>query len=274
MSRNSDIAKILGRTEAANASNAALSTGSGGGGLTAYDSAGLFTSTTPSVGTMAFDQNENKFFIYDTDSSGWISVSLTAGYPSVQELINIGANTGIYNVAGTNVWFDASIGWALYQSYGNDNTYESVSNPAYAGNRLLYTNISTYPNDYGIQITGSSGIYYSDGLNDNGMEPSYPRVTGFMAFYGSSNDTATVSLMSWKGPTNATQLRVKYGKGTTDNTVSSDVILKIGGSTIRTGAATGTQIDTGTFNPAGTAPYMQIIEGSGSIAGISEIWFK
>ena len=39
MSRNSDIAKILGRTEAVNTSNTALGTGSGGG----VDSAGTLT---------------------------------------------------------------------------------------------------------------------------------------------------------------------------------------------------------------------------------------
>ena len=40
VSRNRDIATILGRSEAANASNAALGTGSGGGGV---DSAGTLS---------------------------------------------------------------------------------------------------------------------------------------------------------------------------------------------------------------------------------------
>ena len=40
VSRNRDIATILGRSEAANASNTALGTGSGGGGV---DSAGTLT---------------------------------------------------------------------------------------------------------------------------------------------------------------------------------------------------------------------------------------
>ena len=276
VSRNRDIATILGRSEAANASNTALGTGSGGGAnLTVYDSSGEFTSTTPSAGTMAFDKNENKFFIYDTDSSGWVGVSLSQGYASVGELINLGASSGIYRVAGTDVWFDASIGWALYQSFSSDNTYDASGvYPAYAGNRLLIPDINTYPNDYGTQITGSSTLYGNDGANNYNMTPTYARVSGMLAFYGSGNDTATVKIMDWKGPANATQLRVKYGTGTTDGSVASDVTLKIGGTTIRSNGGNTTYTDTGSFNPAGSAPFMEVIEGSGSIAGISEIWFK
>lgn len=72
VSRNRDIATILGRSEAANASNTALGTGSGGG-VTLYDSDGLLPSSGNSVGDFAFSKFQKELYMWD--SGDWREVS-------------------------------------------------------------------------------------------------------------------------------------------------------------------------------------------------------
>jgi hypothetical protein len=71
VSRNRDIATILGRSEAANASNTALGTGSGGGGggATSYDSAGALPTSGNTAGDLAF--TTNKKALYNWDGAEW-----------------------------------------------------------------------------------------------------------------------------------------------------------------------------------------------------------
>ena len=77
MSRNADIAKILGRTEATNASNTALGTGSGGGsGVTSYDSDGLLPSSGNSIGDFAFSKEQKELYIWDSGDWREVSVNL------------------------------------------------------------------------------------------------------------------------------------------------------------------------------------------------------
>jgi hypothetical protein len=82
MSRNSDIAKILGRTEAANASNTALGTGSGG--VTVYDSTGELPSTGLTSGDQAFVESagaSGQSRLYISNGSGWYNVALINATP-------------------------------------------------------------------------------------------------------------------------------------------------------------------------------------------------
>ena len=65
VSRNRDIATILGRSEAANASNTALGTGSGGGGATAYANAAALPTSGNTAGDLAFTLDKKALFNWD-----------------------------------------------------------------------------------------------------------------------------------------------------------------------------------------------------------------
>jgi hypothetical protein len=65
MSRNRDIAKILGLTEAENTGNVSLGAGGGGGsGVTNADSIGLFAAV-PDSGTLHYAKNTKALYLYD-----------------------------------------------------------------------------------------------------------------------------------------------------------------------------------------------------------------
>ena len=80
MSRNSDIAKILGRTEAANASNTALGNGSDGGSLTVYDSIGALPLDSVTEGSMAFVNSSNRMYV--NNGVGWYSATIVNNTPN------------------------------------------------------------------------------------------------------------------------------------------------------------------------------------------------
>ena len=77
MSRNSDIAKILGRTEAVNVSNTALGTGDGGGVAT-YDSTGALP-VSHTVGDQAFVTAVSR--LYFSNGTGWYSQNIINANP-------------------------------------------------------------------------------------------------------------------------------------------------------------------------------------------------
>jgi hypothetical protein len=80
MSRNSDIAKILGRTEAANASNTALGSGAAGGSLTMYDSIGLLPLSGVDSGSMAFVNSNARMYV--NNGVGWYSATIVNNTPN------------------------------------------------------------------------------------------------------------------------------------------------------------------------------------------------
>ena len=271
VSRNRDIATILGRSEAANASNAALGTGSGGGGLTAYDSAGLLPGSA-TAGTMAYAQNNNYFYIYDSNDSLWAKVGLTAAH-STTSLINANRSSGIYSFldpgTGTtkSVYFDASTGYALYSSFGTNNTYgNSTSYPAWNGNGVKFSQLSTYG------YNANNPHAWHDGTSQDPDYGSYNILDGYIGFFGSGDDTADFDMTSWNGPSDVTDLRVVWGTGS--GLHGSDVDLIINGTEVVSNAGNTENIYTGSFSRTGSTPLLRVHEGSGSIAGISQIWFR
>ena len=74
---NRDIAKILGRTEAANTDNVALGSGSG---LTVYATPSLLPTSGLSAGDQAFVTSNNR--IYISNGSGWYNVALINSTPT------------------------------------------------------------------------------------------------------------------------------------------------------------------------------------------------
>jgi len=80
VSRNRDIATILGRSEAANASNVALGTGSGGGSTTVYDSIGVLPLSGVTEGSMAFVNSSNRMYV--NNGVGWYSTTIVNNTPN------------------------------------------------------------------------------------------------------------------------------------------------------------------------------------------------
>jgi len=93
VSRNRDIATILGRSEAANASNTALGTG-GGATVTFIDSDGLLPSAAlpGDSGDIVFSRSSNKMFV--GEGSYWRQYSTSTINPSVEMLIVGGGGGG------------------------------------------------------------------------------------------------------------------------------------------------------------------------------------
>jgi hypothetical protein len=79
MSRNSDIAKILGRTEAVNVSNTPLGTGDGGHEV--YATPDLLPTTGLTSGDQAFVTGNQRLYI--TNGSGWYNVALVNATPTL-----------------------------------------------------------------------------------------------------------------------------------------------------------------------------------------------
>ena len=78
---NRDIAKILGRTEAVNPSNAALGTGSGGGSLTVYATKEDLPASGLTVGDQAYVSASSRLYV--SNGSGWYNIALINATPSL-----------------------------------------------------------------------------------------------------------------------------------------------------------------------------------------------
>ena len=80
MSKPRDVARILGRTEAANPSNLALGLAGAGGVITQYDSVGLLPVTDLTSGDQAFVVSNSR--IYVSNGSGWYNAAVANSAPS------------------------------------------------------------------------------------------------------------------------------------------------------------------------------------------------
>jgi hypothetical protein len=79
MSKPRDVARILGRTEAANPSNLALGLAGEGGIITQYDSVGLLPVTDLTAGDQAFVTSNSR--IYVSNGSGWYNATVANSAP-------------------------------------------------------------------------------------------------------------------------------------------------------------------------------------------------
>ena len=79
MSKPRDVARILGRTEAANPSNLALGVAGAGGVITQYDSVGLLPVTNLTAGDQAFVTSNSR--IYVSNGSGWYNATVANSAP-------------------------------------------------------------------------------------------------------------------------------------------------------------------------------------------------
>ena len=81
MSKPRDVARILGRTEAANPSNFALSLDGSTEPTTQYDSIGLLPVTGLTAGTQAFVTSTNRLYV--SNGSGWYNTALINATPAL-----------------------------------------------------------------------------------------------------------------------------------------------------------------------------------------------
>ena len=105
-SRNRDIAKILGLTEAENTSNTSLSSGGGGGGVDTthgQDSAEgllLIDSSGLSSGDLAYVDGSNTLAVWNDSDGSWYEITKSSGAIGAS-LEAIGGNISSVNVSGT-----------------------------------------------------------------------------------------------------------------------------------------------------------------------------
>jgi len=157
-------------------------------------------------------------------------------------------------------------GWMLYSSFSTDNTYDS-SYPAWNGNRILTTDLSTY--GYNLDYY----THYNDGVNVNFA--SYTRRPEFLSFfYSGPADNGLLTMNTWNGPSDINQLRVYYGLGSTAASYSSNSgNLIINNSTVVTGTSGDfTSVSISSFDPDGTIPLLRVEEIG--IVGISWIFMR
>lgn len=265
MTKVRTLAGILGQSTVA-------STG-GGGGLTVYDSAGLLPLTpAPSEGAMAYTVDDTTFHIYDS-GAGWGDRQMLHTYTTA-ELSALGKASGSYSIddgagGSTTAYYDATTGYALYATFGTGGTYSNSSTyPAYERNSIKHSELGTY----GFARSGTDGtIRYDDGTTSSNHP--FGTKTETYSFYGDGNLTANVDMSTWNGPSNVTTLIVKWGMGDPGDAYGTGNLLVVNNTTVNS-AVTGLVTDSADFNPNGATPLMRVGETSGSVSGISQIWFK
>lgn len=92
VSKNRDIATMLGKTETQNSANLALSIedGAGGGSLTVHDSIGALPLSTATEGNMAFVNSNSRMYVYN--GNGWYSATIVNTTPTWAD--SIGGTNG------------------------------------------------------------------------------------------------------------------------------------------------------------------------------------
>jgi hypothetical protein len=137
MTRNRDIAQILGLTEAENTTNASLGDGSGGGGsgVTAYgyDSSGgllLANTTDHADGSLHWLGALNELYVWDSDVSKYYLLENTKATALGEVLFTMGASTYAY-VSGNGLYYNDTNSKRT-ERY----SLASSSNAAYSGNLL------------------------------------------------------------------------------------------------------------------------------------------
>ena len=153
-------------------------------------------------------------------------------------------------------------GWMLYSSFASDNEFANATNyPAISGNGILNSTLNA--NGYTASYT-----HYADGAAS--AFDVYAKVPGGFGFFYSSSPQGTITLSTWNGPsTGITQLRAKYGIGSTAATYAGEgayVTLNNSAVTLAQENSVAGIVRYGNFNPAGAAPLLNIVEvGIGGI---------
>ena len=155
-------------------------------------------------------------------------------------------------------------GWMLYTSFASDNPFDSTNEPAWNGNRVLYTQLSTY----GYSLNYATN--WHDGVNAN--LGSYVRRSEFFAHFYSSSPQGQFTMTSWNGPDFITELRVRHGNGSSSYTGSSGNIITNNVTHVTGSRGNYVSTDVVPFSPTGASPIFRNLETG--IAGISWIFMR
>jgi len=242
VSRNRDIATILGRSEAANASNTALGTGAGG-----LDSARVLS-------------------LIDSD---WIQGITTTLGKTIAEAMSDG--TGIHRIYGRDgnspqtkrVYVHATKGM-LYASFSSDGL-SAAQYPAWQANRILLSELAAN----GFNLAGANQT--ADGVANN--LGSYNRPAGALAFFASASGVATLTMDTYNGPLNDGENAMSVLTSVTGSEFSGNTIF-INGVNVQTISTAKTEYaKTTSFSSASGGNIVQYREGTG-IYHLYDIWVR
>ena len=149
-------------------------------------------------------------------------------------------------------------GWILYDSFSSDNELTQSDAPAWNGNNILMPDMSSYGWD------AQYAQEYHDGTNVAGAGNNYNRPDGSIMFWGSSASNGGITMTSWNGPSNATQIAVDWGYVDGFNG---------GHINVNNGPNITDQPAMESFDPT-ASDLMQLVEFGVSIVYIKSIWFK
>lgn len=191
------------------------------------------------------------------------------------ELIKYGSPSGIYyiNINGTptRLYCEMELdggGWMLYSSFASDNLYDATNYPALNGNRI---GVSSNPlSNYGYSLNYTTS--WADGYGSSNYG-GYARSSGLLAHYYSGDPNGQLTMNTWSGPSDATELRIQTASARDTSTAYSQSRIEINNVDVPL-VNDGQQFQTvvGSFNPAGATPPFRQIELS--IAGLGWIFFR
>lgn len=241
MTRNADIAKILGRSEAANASNLALSSGSG------LDSARVLS-------------------LIDSD---WIQGITTTLGKTIAEAMSSG--TGIHriyardgnDIATKRVYVDATKGM-LYASFGSDGL-SAAAYPAWQANQILLSELTA--NGFAIAGAGNTADGVTNSLG------GYNRPAGSIAFFAAASNIATLTMSTYNGPLNDGDTAMSVLTSVTGSQFSGCTIYINGVNSQTISTAKTTYAKTINFSSAAGSNIVQYRESSG-IYHLYDIWVR
>jgi len=203
MSRNSDIAKILGRTEAANASNVALGTGDGSG-LVVYSTLEDLPASGLTSGDQAYVTATNR--IYVSNGSGWYSVALINATPTLSispsgavELATDGTTPTVITLTGADS--DTALG-ALTYSVESDGSFANIATLSQDSSVFTITPLSedsATPGSSTLTFKVSDGVSFGSGTTTVSLSFGPPPATWSV----SSSDP----YIAWQDPVEPTRTR-------------------------------------------------------------------
>lgn len=193
---------------------------------------------------------------------------------SASDLIKYGSPSGVYyiNINGTptRLYCEMELddgGWMLYSSFASDNLFDATNYPALNGNRIGVSSNGLSNYGYSLNYTTS----WADGYGESNY--GYPRTSGLLAHYYSGSPEGQLTMNTWNGPANVTELRIQTASARNTSTAYGQSRIEINNSNVPL-ANDGQQIQTvvSSFNPSGGTPLFRQIETG--IAGLGWIFFR
>ena len=97
MTRNRDIAAFLGLTEAANTTNAVLTSTADGTGVTVFTTIDSLPTSGNSAGDLAFVDSDDRLYIFG--GGGWYTLSLVNATPSITSILDANSGTSPFSLS-------------------------------------------------------------------------------------------------------------------------------------------------------------------------------